>query len=85
MDLQESRSEVHQFDLQLLYLRKVHFYCYFSCSEYNDERIMSTKCGAMYLRDKILDDESSENLNVDKDKLIESTIMYILKILHSTK
>lgn len=48
-----NRSQQLQFDLQVLYLRKVHSYCYFSVKEYLDERMLSAKCGVIFLRGKI--------------------------------
>ena len=47
-----------QIDLQVLYLRKVHSYCFYSASEYHDERMMVAKCGPIFLRTKIADDQS---------------------------
>ena len=39
-----------QLDLQILYLRKVHSYCYYCAAEYADERMLVAKCGSIHLR-----------------------------------
>ena len=39
-----------QLDLQLLYLRKVHSYCYYCAAEHYDERMLAAKCGSIHLR-----------------------------------
>lgn len=46
-------SKLFKFDLQVLYLRKVHSYCYFSAAEYTDERMLTAKCGLAFLRFKL--------------------------------
>lgn len=48
--LEMSKDVVVQLDLQILYLRKVHGLCYYSTEEYDDERMLSAKCGPIYLR-----------------------------------
>lgn len=44
------KSILYQLDLQILYLRKVHSYCFYCASEYYDERMLSAKCGPIHLR-----------------------------------
>lgn len=56
-----STEEEKQLDLQLLYLRKVHYYCYYCASEAQDEHMLSNKCGGTHLRLKV---ESDEIINV---------------------
>lgn len=41
----EDENFEKQLDLQILYLRKVHSYCYYSASEFANEKILSNKCG----------------------------------------
>jgi len=48
--LQMINTPIVQLDLQILYLRKVHGLCYYSAEEYDDERMLSAKCGPIYLR-----------------------------------
>jgi len=42
-ETESERSETEQLDLQLLYLRRVHAFCYFCCEEYDDERMLASK------------------------------------------
>ena len=39
-----------QLDLQLLYLRKVHAFCYYCLEEYEDERMLAAKCAPAHIR-----------------------------------
>eukprot|EP01015_Nassula_variabilis_P037649 TRINITY_DN999_c0_g1_i3.p1 TRINITY_DN999_c0_g1~~TRINITY_DN999_c0_g1_i3.p1 ORF type:complete len:679 (-),score=87.66 TRINITY_DN999_c0_g1_i3:160-2196(-) len=54
----EKHPVAQQFDLQILYLRKVHSYCYYSASEYLDERMLTAKCGPIILRHKHITEET---------------------------
>ena len=62
-------SPLRQFDLQISYLRKVHYFCYFSVTRFNDERKLSAKSGCAFLRpelniNKVFKiDSSTENAN----------------------
>ena len=40
----------YQLDLQLLYLRKVHAFCYYCLEEYDDERMLAAKCAPAHIR-----------------------------------
>jgi len=53
----EQRDLSKQLDLQLLYLRKVHSYCFYCAAEYHDERMLAAKCGPIHLRGKKIDKE----------------------------
>ena len=44
---------VLQLDLQLSYLRRVHALCFYSAEEYDDERVLASKCGPVYLRSRL--------------------------------
>lgn len=44
---------LRQFDLQVSYLRKVHYFCYFSVTRFNDERKLSAKSGCAFLRPQL--------------------------------
>lgn len=37
-------------DLLLLYMRRVHSYCLYCGEEYEDERMLSTRCGPQHIR-----------------------------------
>ena len=43
-----------------MYLRRVHGYCYYSGVHAQDERQLSSKCGPIYLRSKILEEQKDE-------------------------
>lgn len=51
--LKMKNEKIVQLDLQILYLRKVHGLCYYSTDEYDDERMLSAKCGPAYIRSPI--------------------------------
>lgn len=52
-DNRESRSKEFQLDLQILYLRRVHGFCYYCLEEYEDERMLATRCDNIHLRHHI--------------------------------
>jgi len=54
-----------QLDLQLLYLRRVHAYCFYCVEEYDDERMLSAKCGPAHIRMR-LDPEAVREANFDE-------------------
>ena len=37
-------------DILLLYLRRVHAYCLYCGEEYEDERMLSSRCGPQHIR-----------------------------------
>ncbi len=37
-------------DVYLLYLRRVHAYCFYCGEEYDDERMLASKCGPQHIR-----------------------------------
>lgn len=48
--LSQPHSDVYEFallDLQVLYLRMVHTYCYWSGAEFSNDRILISKCGSV--------------------------------------
>ena len=65
-----------QFDLQISYLRKVHYFCYFSVTQFNDERKLSAKSGCAFLR---------PSLNLKKEvgtgKSLESSLLELSSLL----
>jgi hypothetical protein len=46
----EGKNKELQLDLQILYLRRVHGFCYYCLEEFEDERALSTKCDNIHLR-----------------------------------
>jgi hypothetical protein len=45
-----NRSPQLQFDLCLTYLRKVHAFDYFTCTQYENERVLALRTGSAFLR-----------------------------------
>jgi hypothetical protein len=43
-------TQTQHLDLLMLYLRKVHSYCFYCGEEYDDERTLAAKCGPQHLR-----------------------------------
>ena len=63
----ETRSKELQLDLQILYLRRVHGFCYYCLEEYEDERALSTKCDNIHLRNyNCLGSRKSEIIEANK-------------------
>lgn len=48
--LLREQDKEYQLDLQLLYLRKVHAFCYYCLEEYEDERMLAAKCSPAHIR-----------------------------------
>ena len=46
----ELRAKEYQLDLQILYLRRVHGFCYYCMEEYDDERMLTTRCDNSHVR-----------------------------------
>ena len=49
-DLENHPSQTFALDMQLLYLRKVHSYCYYCANVFAEERMLAAKCGPIHLR-----------------------------------
>lgn len=64
----EKRSKEVQLDLQLLYLRKVHGFCYYCLEEFEDERNLSTKCENCHLRSGYLPRGRNEDIEMSEEK-----------------
>lgn len=62
-----------QLDLYLLYLRRVHALCLYCGEEYDDERMLASKCGPQHLRSakQLSRDDSDNNLNYMGSKNFE--------------
>lgn len=59
-----------QLDYQILYLRKVHSFCYYCVEEYDDERMLAAKCGITHIRGK-----TDSSIKVFTDPRIEARIL----------
>ena len=64
-DYKDGRSKEYQLDLQILYLRRVHGFCYYCLEGYEDERMLSTRCDNVHLRNNL-------NLYQRKPEIIDS-------------
>ena len=53
-----------QLDLHLLYLRRVHAFCYYCMEEYDDERMLAAKCGPAHIRSRY-DPEATISTSLD--------------------
>ena len=67
-DQESTRDPKEQLDLQLLYLRRVHAFCYYCCEEYDDERMLASKCGPMHVRVMKVEDTPAEEQQKDLDE-----------------
>ena len=77
--MNKSISNVLKLDLLLLYLRRVHAYCLYCGEEFEDERMLSTRCGPQHIRNsqKIPIAEFEEILSknsFNKDADLEKTV-----------
>ena len=61
-----------QLDLQLLYLRKVHAFCYYCLDEYDDERMLAAKCGPSHIRTRY---DASAVRQTSLDEMIENRLI----------
>lgn len=68
----EKRSKEVQLDLQLLYLRKVHGFCYYCLEEFEDERNLSTKCENCHLRAGYLPRGRNEDIEMSEEREFDS-------------
>lgn len=44
------RSPQNKYDIFILYLRKIHSFDYYTCTQYENERVLSIKTGLIFLR-----------------------------------
>ncbi|KRW99965.1 hypothetical protein PPERSA_12641 [Pseudocohnilembus persalinus] len=61
----DENLEKKRLDLQILYLRRVHSYCYFCGVQYHDERMLSSKCSVQHLRLCPGEGEQEEEISFD--------------------
>lgn len=57
----------------LVYMRKVHGYCFYSAEQYDDERMLTSKCGSQHARAPatIPRAEVNDNLDYHETKMFE--------------
>lgn len=68
LDPKELRSKEYVLDLQILYLRRVHGFCYYCIEEHEDERMLATKCDSIHFR---------SNIRLGQRKVIDDTNEYL--------
>ena len=60
-----------QLDVQLLYLRRVHAFCFYCLEEYDDERMLSAKCGPIHIRMKY---DPAAQMSIQFDEMVENRL-----------
>jgi len=71
-DQEEKRDVKEQLDIQLLYLRRVHAFCYYCCEEYEDERMLASKCGPNHVRLMKIDNQPTpESKDLDEGEVYD--------------
>lgn len=60
-----------QLDIQLLYLRRVHAFCFYCLEEYDDERMLSAKCGPIHIRMKY---DPQAQMSIQFDEMVENRL-----------
>jgi len=48
--MEHLENKTYQLDLNIIYLRRVHGFCYYCLEEYDDERMLATRCDNVHLR-----------------------------------
>lgn len=58
-----------QLDLNIIYLRRVHGFCFYCIEEYDDERMLATRCDNIHLRaNKTLGNRTVESIQNFKNE-----------------
>ena len=85
-DNENNRNKELQLDIQLLYLRRVHGFCYYCLKEYEDERNLATKCDNAHLRNYKKIGKRENNINneslaaeIEFDKFFTSKVKQLFK------
>ncbi|MCQ2816846.1 MAG: DUF3546 domain-containing protein, partial [archaeon] len=70
-ELTLNKSDQFKLDLNILYLRRVHGFCFYCIEKYEDERNLSTKCDNSHLRNyKSLGKRNEENKEENKESFL---------------
>ena len=85
LEAENSLSEQEQLDLQLLYLRRVHAFCYYCCEEYDDERMLASKCGPQHVRLMKLQDQSEAKEELDDGEVVDEDAPTLFEQKNSDK
>ncbi len=63
------QDKVYQLDLNIIYLRRVHGFCFYCLEEYDDERMLATRCDNIHLRsNKFLGSRNLESIQIYKNE-----------------
>jgi uncharacterized C2H2 Zn-finger protein len=65
------------FDLMILYLRKIHGFCYYCVKYFYDEKNLDYKCDSVHLRNIIINNNDIENINLYKKIFNENVKNFI--------
>ena len=65
--------EPSELDILVLYLRKVHAFCFYSGAEYEDERMLAAKCGPQVIRTNRRIDSEEPGNDVSKEYIKKYT------------
>lgn len=69
MEQTEEENKAMQLDLNIIYLRRVHGFCYYCLEEYDDERMLATRCDNIHLRPhKSLGNRTVEAIQMHKNE-----------------
>ena len=65
-----SEDKEHQLDVNILYLRRVHGFCFYCLEEFDDERMLATRCDNIHLRSYVkLGERNSADLVESKNEV----------------
>lgn len=65
-------SQEKKLDLQILYLRRVHHFCFYACEWCNDEWDLSNRCGAVLVRPQPMSDISNTEMKSAGDEWVKT-------------
>ena len=69
---QISENKEHQLDLNIMYLRRVHGFCFYGLEEFDDERMLATRCSNVHLRSYVKLGERNSANSAEEAALAES-------------
>ena len=76
MSIMEKEEKIKILNLNILYLRKVHGYCYYCLKGFKDERILSKKCDYIHLRHYVQlgKRENVDSIDINKLNITEEEL-----------
>ena len=76
-DKEKINNKKKYFDLMILYLRKIHGFCYYCVKYFYDEKNLDYKCDSVHLRNIIINNNDIENINLYKKIFNENVKNFI--------